>query len=119
MANEIRVVGQLQITKTGLTVNGSATQNIDMSGSQYAGSVISVGTSYESLPTGDLSDFRYLYLQNQSTASISVALNSTSQSFAVLREDDIAVLPPSGSWTTYLVKATEANADLLMVATEA
>jgi hypothetical protein len=120
MSNEIRATGNLQITKDGFTITGNNTQTISMTGSQYIGNIQSIGTSYEQIVIGDLSDVRYLYIFNQSSASIDVSQynNTTSASFARLQADDVLMLPPSSSITAYYVKATEANADIQVVAVE-
>lgn len=118
MANEIRAQGSLQIVSSGFTISGNNTSTISISGSQYGGSVVSVGTAFEALPLGDMGDFRYIYLENQSTASILVALGDGSQSLATLRPGDVMILPPSASWTNYFVKATQAAADIQFIATE-
>lgn len=116
--NEIRATGNLQVNKEGFTITGNTTQTISMTGSQYIGNIQSIGTTYADLVAGDLTDIRYLFLRNVSSASISVAMASTSQSFAVLRPNDVVLLPPSGSFITYQLKATSAGADVQVVAVE-
>ena len=118
MANEIRVSSNLQITKNSFTVTGASSQTLSLTGSSYIGNIQTIGTSYEALSLGDLSDIRYLSINNISTASISVAMNSASQSFAVLRSGDTLILPPSGSFMSYVVKSSADGADVQIVATE-
>lgn len=125
MANEITANAQLTILKNGFSISGNNTQRISISGSQYLGNIQSIGSgSYESVVTGDLSQIRYLFLLNQSTASIQVSMNSTSQSFSLLRPNDILLLPPSASvegsssFMNYQLKSDQANADLQVVMVE-
>lgn len=118
MANEVRATGTLQISANGFTITGNTTQTLSLTGSQYIGNIQSVGTAYEQVAFGDLTDVRYLYLYNQSTASIHVTVNTNSSSFAKLRPDDVLVLPPSASLMSYFVKADEGGADLQVVAVE-
>lgn len=116
--NEIRATANLQVSKDGFTVNGSSTQTVSMTGSVMLGNIQTLGTAYEALVTGDLTDIRYVFVKNVSTASVSVAVNSASQSFAVLRNNDVLLLPPSGSFMGFQLKATEANSDVQIVAVE-
>lgn len=118
MANEVRAQASLQISSDGFTITGNSTQTLSLTGSQYEGTIINVGTTYETLPIGDLTDFRYMFLYNQSTASITVAVGATTASFACLQPFDVMVFPPSGSIQTYHVKSDIAGADIQFVATE-
>lgn len=119
MANEVRATGNLQVSRDGFTITGNTTQTLSMTGSQYIGNIQSIGTTYEALTIGDLTDIRYLFITNVSTASISVAMHSASSSFSVLRPDDVLLLPPSGSFVTYQLKSDSAGADVQIVAVEA
>lgn len=120
MANEVRATANLQISKDGFTITGNNTQTLTMSGSQYIGNIQSIGTSYEPLLYGDLSDIRYLYIYNQSTGSVHVSMNGTSAScFSVLRPDDVIMVTPSASFQAFQIKADEAGSDIQVVAVEA
>lgn len=116
--NEVRATGTLAISKDGFNVTGNTTQTLSMSGSQYIGNIQSVGATYEAISIGDLSDIRYLFLTNVSTASIFVSQHANSASFAVLETDDVLLMPNSGAFVTYQLKASAANADVQVVAVE-
>jgi len=118
MSNEIRATGNLQIIKDGFSVTGNNTQTLTLIGTQYIGNIQSIGTSYEPVVLGDLTDVRYMYLLNQSTASISVAVNASSQSFSVLQPDDVALIPFSASMPTIFLKSSANGADCQVVACE-
>lgn len=120
MANEVRAQASLQVSSNGFTITGNSTQTLSLTGSQYEGTIVSVGVNYEQLPLGDLSDFRYIFLYNQSTGSVTVAstVGTTTQSFALLQPADVLVFPPSGSAATFHVKSTLSGSDVQFVATE-
>lgn len=119
MANEIRATGLLQINKNNFPQSGNGTVTLNMTGSHYFANNQSIGTSYEAIALSDLANVRYLYICNKSTASVSLAMHSASQSFAVLQPDDFQILPPSGSFTAYQIKSSLVNTDVQIVATEA
>lgn len=118
MASEIRATGYLSITRNGFTTTGNTARIVDMSGSNYSGTVYTIGTSYWQIPTGSCNDLRYLFVSNESTASVEISYNSTSSSFATLQSGDVILLPPSASFKTYFVKATLPNSDVQIVLTE-
>lgn len=120
MSNEIRATGNMQVSSNGFTVTNNTTATVSMTGSEYIGNVQSIGTSYESLTMGDLSDIRYLSMTNISTGSVVVAVVGSAEtaSFATLQPDDVLLLPPSASFTKYVLKATLVNSDVQVVMAE-
>jgi hypothetical protein len=112
MSNEIRATAALTVTIDSYSVGGSKTNNITMTGSHYSGNSIAVGTSSMALPTGSVDNVRYFFLKNISTASIDVAINSASQSFACLAEDDVLLLPGTASVLTYYIRASQGPANV-------
>ncbi len=119
MANEIRATGNLQISKDGFTITGNNTKTITMEGTQYIGNIQSIGTSYEAVVIGDLSDVRYIYIYNQSDNEIQVSVNPDSQSYCQLLPKDVLLMPFSASvMPTIFLKADEAGSDVQIVAVE-
>ena len=118
MANEIRATANLQITQNGFTITGNSTQTLSLTGSNYKGEVLTISSSYVAIPTGSLNDLRYVFLYNQSTASLYVALNTASQSFATLQWGDVLLLPPSAQVGQLYIKGSEAACDYQLVVVE-
>jgi len=123
MANEINVSSGLSVTKDGVTTRGSVSTNLTLTGSQFIQNIQSVGTSYEQITFGDMDTCKYVWLKNNSTASIQVSnTNSDVKWFATLSPGYSIVMPPSGSNSAaslqVYVKSSEASADLQVVATE-
>lgn len=118
MAQEIRASATLTITRDGFTITGNTSQIANMTGSNYAGAVLTVSSSYMEIPTGSCQSIRYLFVSNESTASIDLAVNSASQSFTTLREGDVAMLPPPETQGTYWMKANSGSADVQVVIVE-
>jgi hypothetical protein len=118
MAQEIRATTYLNITKNGFTITGNTATVIDMSGSNYVGTVLTIPTTYIAVPTGSCGDVRYIFISNQSTGSIDVATNTASQSFAVLQRGDSLLLPPADTRPQYYIKSSLNNSDVQVVLTE-
>lgn len=118
MANEIAITSKLSIIRNGTTATGITNKNVSMTGSHKYANTQLIGTTYEAIDINDLTNIRYLYLYNPSTASIFVALHSASSSFATMEPTDTILISNSGSFTTYQVKSSAANTDVEVVAVE-
>jgi hypothetical protein len=116
--NEIRATANLQITKDGFNITGNSTQTLTMTGSNYSGEVFTATTAWQKIPTGSLGDIRYMYLLNNSTASVDITMHVNSSSFSQLRPYDSILMPPAISRAEYYIKATEQPADIQVVIVE-
>jgi hypothetical protein len=116
MANEIRTTVSLFTQKSGSAVNMSNTSVVSMSGSNYIMDTQVIGTSFVSMVTGSCTNIRYAYIDNLSSASIDIAVNATSNSFANLRPGDAMLLPLSAS--SCFLKSTLAGAIVQVGVTE-
>ena len=118
MANEIRATATLQITQNGFVITGNTTNTISMTGSNYGGQVVTISSSYVPIPTGSCSSMRYLFLTNNSTASVNVAVHQNSSSFATLQYLDTFLVPPSPFTGSWYIKSDTGGTDVQVVVVE-
>jgi hypothetical protein len=64
MAQEINFHASLTVSKGGLTVGASATKSVDMAGTDFEGTIQSIGTTTEAITFGDVTTPGYLFLLN-------------------------------------------------------
>jgi hypothetical protein len=118
MAYETRINSTFAVNRNGFGFTIAGNQTLSFTGSAYQGNTQNFGTSYASINSGSCDDIRYLIINNPTTASVSIAMNSASSSFAVLQPNDFIILPPSGSivgsgsFTNYQVKSTLPNTEV-------
>lgn len=118
---EIRNTGTFQVkpSSAGTAVAaGASAVAVTTTGSNWFGGELSISASYTPLPIGSCSSVRYVFIKNDSTASIDVAVNTTASHIARLEEDDTLCMPGTGSITSYYVKASGAEADIQYILVE-
>jgi hypothetical protein len=106
----IRASTNFNVDNSGFS--GTSSESLTMTGSNYVGQVVTIGTTFTQLFTGSCSNLKYVWIKNLSTASIDVAIASTSQSFTRLEYNQALPLPGTSSLNTYWVRATSASADI-------
>lgn len=120
MANEISFGANLNCTISGLTVSGTGSKTVTIAGTEFRGSVQSVGTSAEAIELDDIATPGYLFLKNNdSTNFILISLNATpdaSNSFAKLLPGEFLFIPTRQ--TTIYAKADTATCLMQVVFTE-
>lgn len=113
----VNLSANMSLRDSTLTITTAATATTSSSG-LYQSRNQNVGTAFEPLDLGDLTNVKYLYVKNNYTTSIDVSMHSLSQSFAVLKENDFILLPPSGSFITYQVRSTQMSGSIQTTAVE-
>lgn len=112
-----------RITVDNNSVSGDNTITYTNVGSHYIYNKQAVGTSYELLTLGDCSSVKYLYLENDTTASMQVAYdNAGAKVFATLSGNNsgsnFCLLPPSSSNASGIYVKASSVADLIVIAYE-
>src|ERR1039458_7564411 len=99
-AQTYTISGQLVLTNNNIRNIATLSENTTTSGSNSIANTanIPVGSTWTSLPTGSIGDFRFGYFSNLDvSASIKIAIGNTASYASNLQLGDFCVLTNSGS----------------------
>lgn len=118
MANEVSAGISLSVTKSGLSISGSKSQTLTLSGTNAIANNQTLSTSEEALNFGDCAQIQGLLLVNNDAAiTITVGLNNPiTQVLSVIPAGGFAFV--MGVSTTIYAKSASGTPDLTLIAFE-
>ena len=114
---EVRASIALSVTSGSDQIKGTKVASYTAVSSSYFTNIQSFSGSYTPIDMDGISNIRYFYLCNLSTSSIFLSQHPDSSSFAVLRDGDPIIIPPSSSVVTYYAKSSVGTGSLKVIGT--